>query len=491
MLLLVVAAGLVLLRPSVHGNDGVQNYAYLRSLMFDGNLDFSNEYHHYMALDSGWFDDQEIARNPRTGLPINLYGVGCSLLWAPWVVAADRIGALANLCGANVLLDGYSHLYEIGVGVGSCVYASAGLMILFILLRRSFSDNEALWAVLLVWLASPLFFYMYFHPSMSHANSFFLASLFLYLYFSGDERWRWTALGAVLGLMALTRYQDAVLVVCLVPGELMRRRTGDGFALGPRLSRYFLLGGTGLLCFVPQLLAWWALQGSPWSGPQAYLTQGADEPIRAGAHAGRAVRSTARPLLLASSVAAGTSWPAAGRSVPARAGCLHYCVCSAGLGRVVVEPLVGWGQLWTPNVHQFLAVSFLWRGIDGPSLRIASVVRGNPGSRRCSHSVELRLRRPIRSRHDSASGRRPADDACLQQSCSCAGALAASGLSCRSRHGAHRCDPPPPLPSIRGRMFPYIDCPGVRHRLKAVFPKGLHSHCGEAIESGYDPRTDA
>lgn len=282
---LLLLALILVLRPSIHGNDGVQNYAYLRSLLFDGDLDFSNEYAHYFSQSPGWFDDKPIPRDPVTGKPINLYGVGNALLWAPWVLMAHAVGVFLRAWGADIALDGYSRIYEWGVGVGSAVYASVGVRLLYALLRSWFGSVAAFWSVVLVWLGTPLFFYTYFHPSMSHANSFFLSALLMYLYWRGRRQRRdfWVALGIVSGLSVLTRFQDAALVFAMGVAELLwtwrwwvrLRRRGGAVALWPRLAMRALLFSAGLaVIFSLQLWAWRELQGSAWSGPRGYLAQG-------------------------------------------------------------------------------------------------------------------------------------------------------------------------------------------------------------------------
>lgn len=274
-LLFMVAAGLILVtRPSIHGNDGVQNYAYLRSLLCDGDLDFTNEYEHYMTLQAGWFDHKSVPRDPVTQRPINLYGVGNSILWAPYVLAAHGVAMVAGLPA-----DGYARPYEWAVGFGSALHASAGLLLLFLLLRRRTGPEAAFWAVAVVWLASPLFFYMYLHPSMSHANSFLAAMLLLWVYLSGDGLGRWCAVGACAGLMALVRFQDAALAAAIVgAGEIVafsqlvpgRRKP---FLLG-RMPRYTLSALCAVAVFSPQFMAWKALQGGYLTGPRAYMDQG-------------------------------------------------------------------------------------------------------------------------------------------------------------------------------------------------------------------------
>ncbi|MCX7717062.1 MAG: hypothetical protein N2111_01495 [Candidatus Sumerlaeaceae bacterium] len=270
----------LVLRPSIHGNDGVQNYAYLRSLLFDGDLDFTNEYAHYMSRHAEWFDGKSIPRDPVTGLPINLYGVGNALLWAPWVLAAHGFGWVANAAGAQFVLDGYSPLYAAAVGLASAVYAAVGLVLLSDLLARMAGPRRSLLAVSIVWLASPLFFYMLLHPSMSHANSFFAATLLLVLYLGGDSLSRWAVMGAVAALMALVRFQDGALLAALAVGEVARfcEQRGHDQAMRSwwvgRLRRYGLFGLTAVAVGSLQLLAWQVLQGSALSGPRAYMDQG-------------------------------------------------------------------------------------------------------------------------------------------------------------------------------------------------------------------------
>lgn len=282
LLLLLCGAALFMLRPSIHGNDGVQYYSYLRSAWFDHDLDFTNEYEHYFAQESRWFNGEPVPRDPVTHRPINLYGVGNALMWTPWFVVFHVGGELANAAGAHFQLDGYSRLYEIAVSLGSCVYASAGVWLLFSLLRRIARAASAFWAVLVVWLASPLVFYMYLHPSMSHANSLFLVSALLFVYFTRDTRLSWALCGVLYGLLVLVRYQDAVVALALILGEVLQVRrylTNEGREVAPfswrtRSARYGMFVLAAAFAFSPQLIAWKALHGSAFSGPRGYMMQG-------------------------------------------------------------------------------------------------------------------------------------------------------------------------------------------------------------------------
>jgi len=280
----LILGALFVMRPSIHGNDGVQNYAYLHSLLFDGDLDFTNEYSYYYAKEASWFDNKLIPRDSTTGKPINLYGIGNSLLWLPWVLGFHVGGKLANSLGANVTLDGYSRLYEYAVGIGSVFYASLGLLLLYRFLRRSFSPPAAFWAVLAVWLCTPLFFYMYLHPSMSHANSFFLSTCVACVYWKKRHSLLlWAGLGFLAGLMILTRFQDGVLLVAIAAVEFSRvreviqrprlRRVAAAY-LARRVVRWGCFCVALVVLLFLQMIAWRELHGSFFSGPRGYLSQG-------------------------------------------------------------------------------------------------------------------------------------------------------------------------------------------------------------------------
>ena len=273
-------AALAMLRPSIHGNDGVQNYAPLRSLLIDGDLDYANEYAHYFHLNPAWFDNLPVASDPTTQHPTNLYGVGSAILWAPWVATVH--GAVLILNGSdltNIQADGYGLPYQWALGIASCFYASLGLFLLFRFLRRLTSPDAAFWSVLAIWLASPLVFYMVLHPSMSHANSFFLAVAMIVIYAGGDSIRRWFALGAVAGLLVLTRYQDAILLTAFIPLELKRIVQGGRGGAAQRFIRIATAAAACLLLFSPQFAVWNYLHGTPFSGPREYLRQGSLHPF--------------------------------------------------------------------------------------------------------------------------------------------------------------------------------------------------------------------
>ncbi|NJM07710.1 hypothetical protein HC891_18255 [Candidatus Gracilibacteria bacterium] len=317
---LIVAVFLLLLplsTPRVVLSDEIQYFSYLRSLYFDGNLDFRNEYQHFADIGLA-FDDPAVFNallredernpNPETGLLRNVAPVGSALLWAPGFVLADVVVQLANVFGANIPRDGFSRPYILAVCMMSALYALLGLLLTYRITRRYVGDFAATLATLSVFLASPLIFYTFIAMPWSHANGFFLFALFLWLWGggrgqeSGGRRagaigqeprtenqyrniapvagghllrarqaqrplWMWLLLGFVGGLMVLTREQLGLLLI--IPalegvvaycGMLRRHEWARAATL---FSKHLAFLVALLITLLPQLAAYQVLNGRP------------------------------------------------------------------------------------------------------------------------------------------------------------------------------------------------------------------------------------
>src|SRR4029450_11633722 len=91
--------------------DSVSYYAYLRSAVFDRDLDFGNEWAHW-----GY---PEPARTP-TGLHRNVQSVGPALLWAPFFMAAHVYVELGRALGwVRYAPDGYTLPYRRSGALGT------------------------------------------------------------------------------------------------------------------------------------------------------------------------------------------------------------------------------------------------------------------------------------------------------------------------------------------------------------------------------------
>jgi hypothetical protein len=292
---LIVLAWLLLLplsTPRVVLSDEIQYYAYLRSVYFDGDLDFRNEYQHIFEQ----FGDQAVFNallredannpNPTTGLLRNVAPVGSAIMWAPAFMLADVGVQLANAFGAGIARDGFSRPYIVAACMSAALYSLLGLLLTYRLARRYSNQFAAALATITVFLASPLVFYTYIAMPWSHATGLFLFALFLTVWMRGvyDKGRRgqgdiarsaplktWLLLGLIGGLMVMTREQLGLLLLIpaahalLAYGGLLRQRHWP--AIGRLLGYHLAFLAALALSISPQLLAYKILNGR--YGPSA------------------------------------------------------------------------------------------------------------------------------------------------------------------------------------------------------------------------------
>lgn len=276
LLALLFVLTLPLVTPKIRGADEIQYYSHLRSLVFDGDLDFENEYRWFVAQDpQGLQAFRETfleRREPATGRPINFTPIGCALLWSPFYLVAHAVVLGLGAVGASVTADGFSRPYQAAACYASAGYGFAGLLLLHAALRRRFTDTQAAWSVAAIWLASPLVYYMTLAPGFSHATSVFAVSLLLWATVRAREqasRGRWLMVGAAGGLCGLIREQDALFLV--IPAGLLlwdaHREGGVARAVGGLAT----IGATAALLFVLQLPVYHAVNGR--LGPTTLVTR--------------------------------------------------------------------------------------------------------------------------------------------------------------------------------------------------------------------------
>jgi hypothetical protein len=190
--------------------------------------------------------------------------MGPALLWLPFFLVGL---ALDRLLGGGPL-TGFSMWCQWPVYVGSGVYGLLGLWLVYRHVLTGYRASLRLLAISLVVAGTNLNYYLLFAGHMSHGLSFFAIALHLTCLrqLAADPRatWRWVLGGATLGLAAIVRWQDVVIV--LLPLAVCG-------SLAPRLRGQAALGfGCAALGAAPavtvQLLTWKALYGRPFLVPQ-------------------------------------------------------------------------------------------------------------------------------------------------------------------------------------------------------------------------------
>ena len=216
-----------------------------------------------------------------TGYRLNDAPIGTAVLWAPFYVVADGIVIAGRALGSSVPRNGYSRPYVLAVCLASLFWGLAGLALTYRLCRAHVSREAARWAVLALWFASPLVFYLYITPAMSHASSLFAVALFLWLWHrTRFERsvGQWVILGASAGLMVLVRELNWLALVVIGVDELHRlvtagRPEGGGVltTLARRSSGYLAFGLAVAVVVAPQFYVYRTLNGT--FGPTPFVVE--------------------------------------------------------------------------------------------------------------------------------------------------------------------------------------------------------------------------
>jgi hypothetical protein len=284
---------LPLVTTRIYASDEVQYFSYLRSLWFDRDVSFENEYQHF--YESGvvrypGFHETFLERQTATGRRETFATMGSALLWSPFYAVADVVVRARRAMGdSSIAADGYSQPYVSAVAYGSAVYGWLSLVLSMMIARRLFGDRVvtpgagaggiplALIVAIAIWTGTPLFFYMYIAPPMSHACSAFATALFVLVWLRVRERWSlggMIALGALAALLAMVREQDVFVAIgpaidwLVMFARRMRaadtrsRAAGQGDWL-PLVMNAAAGVAAFAIAYAPQLMAYTAINGHP------------------------------------------------------------------------------------------------------------------------------------------------------------------------------------------------------------------------------------
>jgi hypothetical protein len=265
----------------LYASDEIEYFSYLRSVWFDHDLSFDNEYRYFYDRGIGRgarFHEAFLETTAATGLRVNLAPVGTAIMWAPFYAVADAGVRVARHLGSRVPADGFSRPYIAAVTYGSAVYGFLAVLLSGLAVRRILGAGAP--AVAAVWLGTPLVFYMYVAPGFSHACSAFAVAAFVVTWLRVRETWSLggvVALGALAALMGMVREQDLFIAIgpaldYIVNGlrAVWRREAGIGV-----LALKAMAGAvTGAVCFLPQAAAYEILYGHLGPSPIVAQTRG-------------------------------------------------------------------------------------------------------------------------------------------------------------------------------------------------------------------------
>jgi len=242
-------------------SDGFFYFAFLRSIVNDHDVSLAND---YGLLGIG---DDALLTPTSTGYAQSAWSVGPAMAWMPFY-AVGSIGArhLAGR-GVKVAVDGSSYPYRQAIVIAGLFYGLLGFWFCYRFASQFFAAGVALLSTAALAFGSFMLWYLVKEPTMSHATSMCAVAGFVYAWTLTRGRrtaWQWAGLGLLGGFMLAIRWQnlvfmafpawDAVAALAAGPGRAGRRAAVLGavaFAAG------------AFLAFLPQLLAWNAIYGSP------------------------------------------------------------------------------------------------------------------------------------------------------------------------------------------------------------------------------------
>ncbi|MCX6252162.1 MAG: hypothetical protein NTX61_15615 [Bacteroidetes bacterium] len=200
--------------------------------------------------------------NHKTGKLIDKTTCGVALLWAPFFLVTHSIAVIWNLEP-----DGFSRIYQEMTVFPAVFYLVLGLFFLKKFLDRYYKGWIPYISVLLVFAGTNLFYYAMDEGLMSHVNSFFLFSTYLYLLkrFIDSEKRPYGLLvliAVVFSLSVLIRPTNILLLLWMAFLDVKSlKEVGNRILLflRPKYIITFLI--VGFLVFLPQFFYWKYLTG--------------------------------------------------------------------------------------------------------------------------------------------------------------------------------------------------------------------------------------
>ena len=245
-------------------SDGFYYYAYLRSLAFDRDVNFMND---YRMLGLG--DKSYLFQPTRTGHAESAWTIGPAFVWAPFFAAGHVVALRLHEKGQDVAVDGTSYPYRQAVCVAGLFYGLLGCWFAYRFARLFFAATLALAGVALAAGGSFMAWYLVKEPSMTHAPSMAVVSAFAWLWAATREKrspTQWALLGLLAGFMSLIRWQNVLFAI--LPGIdalaslTAAWRRDDRTHLKATLIGSALFLAALLVGFLPQMLAWKSIYGT-------------------------------------------------------------------------------------------------------------------------------------------------------------------------------------------------------------------------------------
>jgi hypothetical protein len=259
--------------------DAVSYYAYARSAVFDGDLDFANDFRLSYPTAGEHFASKQLDQvTTAAGRVQNLFAVGAPILWAP-LLAVLRLTASLNLAPSidSRIMTGYETFFVGNIAMFSALIGFIAYYLSYRLAKAHTTNPVALAATITLMFATPLLYYQFREPLYSHTASAMMVALVVVIWWHQLEGERFTplqglVLGAVIGFAGLARWQNLAYLALPVISIIFWWYYASPRRLQETIRRtlpYLLLVGLGTFSiFAVQMSVWQTLYGSFVTLPQ-------------------------------------------------------------------------------------------------------------------------------------------------------------------------------------------------------------------------------
>ncbi|MDB4946413.1 MAG: hypothetical protein JWP97_5947 [Labilithrix sp.] len=252
-------------------SDGYYSWLFARSLAFDYDIDFTNDY----AICG---DPFQLGVDEGGGRPTNPFYFGPAMILAPVLWVVRHIVRLAPTASAS-WRSGCTGPFVFYTGTCSILVTTLTVLIAYRVARRWYAEGPSAIALLVMGLASPLNIMGTLSWYYSHVWGALAVAIVLLCAVRASERpespWRWLAAGLSAGFASLMRMPEGlwVFVAIAAIGSLAvsAHARGERRVVVTAITRAALVSVGFAAMFSLQLLVFQRLYGSPFVIPQGKL----------------------------------------------------------------------------------------------------------------------------------------------------------------------------------------------------------------------------
>lgn len=199
--------------------DGLIYFLYARSIVLDLDTDLTAEFReieshfHEAAIAPAKHFMEYNQKSGKIGFP---FPIGTGILMAPFYALGYGVEYLAASISGRTA-DSYGRIPIYGYGIGTLVYGLLGFWFMLTCCAQVANREVAYTSAIGIAFAGLIVFYVFFHPTMAHAPSFALSSLFFLVWWRrwNDKSGRLFLLCFILGALTAIRYQNIVLGILI------------------------------------------------------------------------------------------------------------------------------------------------------------------------------------------------------------------------------------------------------------------------------------